>query len=94
MSGRILLWAAIPVLLSLCAMAQAVHLSDTGRGDALIVPYWTIAGGNDTLLTVRNHGDAATAAKFRLMDADGSRIRANFRAAVEWSPELDIRVVQ
>lgn len=57
-------------------MAQAVHLSDTGRGDALIVPYWTPAGGNDTLLTVRNHDDGATAAKFRLMDADGGEIGA------------------
>jgi len=59
-----------------CASAQAVHLSDTGRGGALIVPYWTAAGGNDTLLTVRNHGDGATAAKFRLMDAAGVEIGA------------------
>ena len=76
MSKRMLQWAAVPVLLCFCAMAQAVHLSDTGRGDALIVPYWTAAGGNDTLLTVRNHGDGATAAKFRLMDLDGGEIGA------------------
>lgn len=68
--------AAVSVLLCFCAMAQAVHLSDTGRGGALIVPYWTAAGGNDTLLTVRNHGDEATAAKFRQMDADGGQIGA------------------
>jgi len=76
MSRRILQWAAVPVLLCFCALAQAVHMSDTGRGGALIVPYWTPAGGNDTLLTVRNHDDGATAAKFRLMDADGGEIGA------------------
>lgn len=76
MSKRILQLAALPVLLCFCALAQAVHVSDTGRGDALIVPYWTAAGGNDTLLTVRNHGDAATAAKFRFMEADGGQIGA------------------
>lgn len=84
MSKRILQLAALSVLFCFCALAQAVHLSDTGRGDALIVPYWTAAGGNDTLLTVRNHGDEATAAKFRLMDADGGQIGA-------WNVYLDAR---
>jgi len=86
MSRQILQWAAIPALLLFCVSAQAVHLSDSGRGGALIVPYSTAAGGNDTLLTVRNHGDAATAVKFRQMHDDGSEVGA-------WNVYLDAGAV-
>jgi len=69
-------WLAVPVLLCLCIGAQAVHLGDSGQGDALVLPYWTTQGGNDTLLTLRNSHDAPVAIKVRVIGADGAELHA------------------
>lgn len=56
---------------SLTAYAQ-VHRSDSGLGGALILPYWTVSKGNDTLLSVRNESDQASALKLRFLDEEGA----------------------
>ncbi|MEN1729498.1 MAG: hypothetical protein AAGJ52_13765, partial [Pseudomonadota bacterium] len=43
-------------------------------GGALILPYWTAAGGNDSLITIRNDSDVATAAKVHWLGSDGERL--------------------
>ena len=76
MSKSILQWAAMPMFLCLYTTAQAVHLGESGQGDALILPYWTTQGGNDTLLTLRNSHDAPVAIKVRVLGADGVELHA------------------
>ncbi len=49
-----------------------VYRSDTGRGSALIVPYWTVAAGNDTLVGVGNAAWSATSLKIRVLDEEGA----------------------
>ncbi len=52
------------------AVAQ-VYRSDSGLGGALILPYWTVAAGNDTLIGVSNDAFWPTAVKIRVLDEDG-----------------------
>ncbi len=59
------------LLLSTTGFAQ-VYRSDTGLGSALIVPYWTVAAGNDTLVGVSNDSGWATALKLRVLDEEGA----------------------
>ena len=40
--------------LALSNDAHAIHLSTDGRGQVLIYPYYTVNGGNATLLSVVN----------------------------------------
>ncbi len=58
------------LLFSAAGSAQ-VYRSDSGLGGALILPYWTVAAGNDTLIGVSNDSTRATALKFRLLDEEG-----------------------
>jgi len=67
---------ALSLLLAASSAASAVHLGDSGQGDALILPYWTTQGGNDTLLTLRNSHDAPVAIKVRVIGADGAELHA------------------
>ncbi len=60
----------VGLLLSTTGSAQ-VYRSDAGLGSALIVPYWTVAAGNDTLVGVSNDSGRATALKLRLLDEEG-----------------------
>lgn len=65
------------LLVSLAAAALAqVHRSDSGLGGALILPYSTVANNNDTLLSIRNDGDEASAARVRLLDSEGGLIQS------------------
>jgi len=76
------------VLVSLAsAGAQGqVHRSNSGLGGALIIPYWTVAKGNDTLLSIRNGSDDATVAKVRILGEDGALLQS-------FSLYLDARAV-
>jgi len=60
----------ISPLLSAPAFAGPVALSTSGEGSALIAPLWSVREGHDTLISLRNNG-AATAAKVRVIEADG-----------------------
>lgn len=58
-------------LLCQAALAGPLELSPDQQGDALIVPVWTAASGNDTLITVRNNSEWAVAVKVRVIDRYG-----------------------
>lgn len=65
------------LLLLTCSVAVGqVHRSDSGLGGALILPYWTAANDNDTLLSIRNDSDDASAAKVRILDDEGVLLRS------------------
>lgn len=56
--------------------AGPVALSNDNRGQALIMPVWTVEAGNDTLITLRNNSAQPTAVKVRLIRFDGSEVLA------------------
>jgi hypothetical protein len=53
--------------------AQAVNLNPDGLGQVLIYPYYTVNGGNLTLLSVVNTTDAAKAVKVRFLEGQNSQ---------------------
>lgn len=53
--------------------AQAVNINPDGLGQVLIYPYYTVNGGNTTLLSVVNTSDNAKAVKVRFMEGQNSR---------------------
>ena len=53
--------------------AQAVNLSTDGTGQALIFPYYTVQGGEETVLSVVNTTDRGKAVKIRFREAYNSR---------------------
>ncbi len=63
------------LILSTTASAQ-VYRSDSGLGSALILPYWTVANGNDTVFSVRNESEQAVAVKVRLLDEQGGLVES------------------
>jgi len=73
MNTRILK-SCIAAVVSMPLAAQAMHLAADGRGSVLIYPYYTVDGGNQTILSVVNTtGDGkAIAVRFR----EGSNARA------------------
>jgi hypothetical protein len=60
-------------LLGLCAQAHAVFLNPAGLGEALVYPYYTVNGGNATLLTVVNATQSGKAVKLRFLEAYDGR---------------------
>jgi hypothetical protein len=60
--------------------AGAVSLSENGSGQALILPYYTVNGGNSTLLSLRNSTDAVKA------------VRIRFREGRNGAPVLDFNI--
>jgi hypothetical protein len=52
--------------------AQAVNLNPDGLGQVLIYPYYTVNGGNATLLSVVNTTDEAKAVKVRFLEGQNS----------------------
>lgn len=53
--------------------AQAVNLNPDGLGQVLFYPYYTVNGGNVTLLSLVNTTDDAKAVKVRFMESKNSR---------------------
>ncbi|NNE05643.1 MAG: hypothetical protein HKO64_05120 [Xanthomonadales bacterium] len=53
--------------------AQAVNLNPDGLGQVLIYPYYTINGGNATLLSVVNTSEDAKAVKVRFLEGQNSK---------------------
>lgn len=54
-------------------ISTAVNLNPDGVGQALIYPYYTVNGGNTTVLSVVNTTSAGKAVKVRFLDARNSR---------------------
>lgn len=53
--------------------AQAVNVSTDGTGEALLFPYYTVQGGEETLLSVVNTTGEGKAVKIRFREAYNSR---------------------
>ena len=53
--------------------AQAVNINPDGLGQVLIYPYYTVNGGNNTLLSVVNTSEDAKAVKVRFMEGQNSQ---------------------
>jgi hypothetical protein len=66
-----------------CAWAQggnaaAMALSTEGHGQVLVYPYYTVNGGNLTLLTIENTRDEAKALRVRFREALNGRVVLQF----------------
>src|SRR5688572_6560925 len=57
----------------LATTAHAVNLNPDGLGQALVYPYYTVNGGNQTVLTVVNTADNVKAVKVRFLESRNSR---------------------
>ena len=64
--------------LALSNDAQAIHLSTDGRGQVLIYPYYTVNGGNATLLSVVNTTEDVKAVKVRFREAMNGQLVLDF----------------
>lgn len=53
--------------------AQAVNLSQTGTGEVMIVPYYTVQGGEETVFSIVNTTDETKAVKVRFHEPMNSR---------------------
>ncbi|WP_157578530.1 hypothetical protein [Rudaea cellulosilytica] len=65
--------AGIAGVAGISNMASAVYLNNDGLGQVLIYPYYTVNGGNNTLLTVVNTTNQGKAVKVRFLEAYDSR---------------------
>jgi hypothetical protein len=74
---KLTLNAAIAVALGLSAPVQAVHVNPQGLGQVLLFPYYTVNGGNQTLLSVVNTTDQGKAIKMRFQEGRNSRFGLN-----------------
>lgn len=68
---------AVALNLSLVATVGAVKLSTSGNGEVIIVPYYTVQGGNLTLLSITNISADVKAVKVRFLEAqNGKRVQS------------------
>ncbi|MEM9532923.1 MAG: hypothetical protein AAGA23_18525 [Pseudomonadota bacterium] len=65
--------AGIGGVAGLAGVANAVNLNPDGLGEVLIYPFYTVNGGNDTLLSVVNTTNTVKAVKVRFVDSKNSR---------------------
>lgn len=65
--------AAIAGVTGIASVANAVNINPDGLGQVLIYPYYTVNGGNQTLLSVVNTTDAGKAVKVRFLEGRNSR---------------------
>lgn len=57
----------------LLASAHAVHVADNGLGQALIFPYYSVRGGNISVISLVNHTAVAKALKVRFIEGRASK---------------------
>src|SRR5687768_5700186 len=57
----------------LATTAHAVNLNPDGIGQALVYPYYTVNGGNQTILSVVNTSEDVKAVKVRFLESRNSR---------------------
>jgi hypothetical protein len=58
--------------LAMSAASNAVYINNDGLGQVLVYPYYTVRGGNATLISVVNTTDQAKAVKVRFLDGKNS----------------------
>lgn len=57
--------------LSAAASADVLERNDGGIGSALVIPYWTVNAGNDSLISIHNEGLRPVAVKVRTLGEEG-----------------------
>ncbi len=65
--------AGVAGVAGLAGVANAVNLNPDGIGQVLLYPYYTVNGGNSTLVTVVNTADVAKAVKVRFLESLNSK---------------------
>lgn len=65
--------AGVAGVAGLAGVANAVNLNPDGIGQVLLYPYYTVNGGNSTLITVVNTADVAKAVKVRFLESLNSK---------------------
>lgn len=65
--------AGLAGVAGMAGVANAVNLNPDGLGQVLLYPYYTVNGGNQTLISVVNTTDNAKAVKVRFLEAMNSR---------------------
>ena len=65
--------AGIAGVAGIASVANAVNLNPDGLGEVLVYPYYTVNGGNQTLLSVVNTTDLGKAVKVRFLEGRNSR---------------------
>lgn len=65
--------AGLTGVAGMVSVANAVNVNPDGLGQALIYPYYTARGGNDTLISVVNTSSQAKVAKVRFLEGLNSR---------------------
>lgn len=70
--------AAIVGVAGMANMSNAVNVNPDGSGQVLIYPYYTIDGGNDTLISVVNTANEVKAVKVRFHESFNSREPLDF----------------
>lgn len=70
--------AAVVGAVGIANMSNAVNINPDGSGQALIYPYYTVEGGNDTLISVVNTANEVKAVKVRFHEHVNSREPLDF----------------
>ena len=65
--------AGIAGVAGISSMANAIYLNPDGLGSVLVYPYYTVNGGNTTLISVVNTTNEGKAIKVRFLEAYNSR---------------------
>lgn len=63
------IFAGVAGVAGMAGLAQAVNLNPDGLGQVLIYPYYTVNGGNSTLISVVNTTDKVKAVKVRFLES-------------------------
>ena len=71
------LLAAMLLWLS-ASTAQAVMVDPTGRGEVLLLPYYTVNAGQQTLISLVNYSSSGKALKIRFREARNGRVVSSF----------------
>ena len=65
--------AGIAGAAGIASVANAVNLNPDGLGQVLIYPYYTVNGGNQTLVSIVNTTEHGKAVKVRFVEGRNSR---------------------
>ena len=65
--------AGLAAAAGIVGSAQAVNINPDGLGQVLIYPYYTVNGGNQTILSVVNTSEDAKAVKVRFTEGQNTR---------------------
>lgn len=65
--------AQVFALLAACGSATAMQVNPNGLGQVLVFPYYTVNGGNQTLITLSNRTEAGKALRLRFLEGMNGR---------------------